>query len=331
MEVVMSVKSDILRILLENKAEPISGEAIAIRLNVSRAYVWKTIRKLKEEGYHITATQNLGYILTQESDLISKEGIQSFLRKDYYSNDVLVYKTIDSTNTEAKKLAVAGASHGTVVLSEEQTEGRGRRGRSFFSPNGNGIYMSLILRPNLNVQDSVLITTAASVAVSRAIKKVTNLDTQIKWVNDLYMNGKKICGILTEAVTDCDTGCIDSIILGIGINFSLKSNRIPEELKHTIGSLYETKPDHLTRNQLCAEIITQVLDLCQQLSDRTFLEEYKTKSLVIGQHILILGNTIQESGIAIDINSSGGLIVQMDSGEIRTLNSGEITIRTIKQ
>lgn len=323
----MSIKSDILSILEQNREEPVSGEVIASKLNVSRAYVWKAINKLKEEGYQITATPNLGYILNHDTDVISKEGILPNLAEELQSNELLVYKSIDSTNTEAKKLAVSGTAHGTVIISEEQTAGRGRRGRSFFSPRGLGIYMSFILRPTINVQDSVLITTAASVAVSRAIEKVTGIQVKIKWVNDLFYQDKKICGILTEAVTDCDTGCIDSLILGIGINFCLDSVSIPEDLRGIVGSLYEVKPEGMTRNLLCAQIINEVMELCQHLAERNFLKEYKEKSMVIGERILVIGQGEPVPARAIDIDSSGGLIVEFDSGQQKTLNSGEISIR----
>lgn len=325
----MSVKSEILSILEQNREEPISGEAIASRLNVSRAYVWKAINKLKQEGYHITATPNLGYILNHETDVLSKEGILPALNESLQGNEILVYKTIDSTNTEAKKLAVSGAAHGTVIISEEQTAGRGRRGRSFYSPKGLGIYMSFVLKPTIHVQDSVLITTAASVAVSRAIDKVTGIQTKIKWVNDLFYKDKKICGILTEAVTDCDTGCIDSLILGIGINFCMDPAFVPVELKEIVGGLFETKPADITRNLLCAQIINEVMELCDHLTEREFLHEYKEKSMVIGERILVIGQGEPTPAQALDIDSTGGLVVEFDSGEQQTLTSGEISIRKI--
>lgn len=327
----MSVKSDILSILEQNRTEPVSGEAIASKLNISRAYVWKTINKLKEEGYQIIATPNLGYILDQNTDVISCEGLVPLLKEGYRNHPISVYKTIGSTNTEAKKMAVDGAPHGTVLISEEQTAGRGRRGRSFYSTNGLGIYISFVLKPELTVQDSVLITTAASVAVSRAIEKVTGIQTQIKWVNDLFYQKKKICGILTEAVTDCETGCIDSLILGIGINYCLDPNCIPEELRAIVGSLFEQKPEKITRNHLCAALINEVLDLCEHLTEREFLKEYKEKSMVLGNRILVIGQGHPVPATAIDIDSTGGLVVRFDSGETKTLNSGEITIRTLPQ
>lgn len=329
MENDMSVKSDILAILEQHRNDPISGELIAEELNVSRAYVWKVIKKLKEEGYEILATPNLGYLLADSTDVISSEGIKPYLDEMNVNLPLFIYKTIDSTNTQAKKMAMDGAPHGTVLIAEEQTAGRGRRGRNFYSMSGLGIYMSFILRPELTAQDSVLITTAASVCVSRAIEQVTGIKTSIKWVNDLFYNKYKVCGILTEAVTDLETGGIDSLILGIGINYCLDSETIPKELKEIVGSLFHQKPTSITRNQLCAALINEVLNQCNHLTERDFLQEYKEKSLVLGSRIQILGNNEVIQAQAIDIDSSGGLIVRYDSGEIATLNSGEISIRTL--
>lgn len=323
----MSVKNDILSILEQNRNEPISGEAIATKLNVSRAYVWKAINKLKEEGYDISASPNLGYILSNSNDMISKEGILPFLHPAYQNNTIYVYKTISSTNTEAKRLALNNAMHGTVVISEEQSAGRGRRGRSFYSPKGLGIYISFVLHLDLSIQDAVLITTAASVAVHRAIKEVTNIDTKIKWVNDLYYQEKKICGILTEAVTNIETGQIDSLVVGIGLNFNLPKESIPDELKEIVGSLYSEKPTNITRNMLCAEIMNQLFDLINDLPKCDFLTDYKKHSMVLGKKIYIINGNQKETATAIDIDSAGGLIVKLDDGTIKTLNTGEISIR----
>ena len=187
----MSSKSKILQILEKNRETYVSGEELAQQLQISRSAIWKAISELKKEGYQIISVTNKGYCLSDETDVISAEGIGPHLT--YGSQDMIhVFKTVDSTNLVAKKMALEQAPHGTVVLSEEQTAGRGRMGRSFHSPAGSGIYMSFILRPNLISNDAVLITTAASVAVARAIEEVTQIHTGIKWVNDIYINGKRI-------------------------------------------------------------------------------------------------------------------------------------------
>ena len=290
---IMSSKSNILQILEKNRGTYVSGEELAQQLQISRSAIWKAISELKKEGYQIISVTNKGYCLSDETDVISAEGIGPYLTNG--SQDMIyVFKTVDSTNLVAKKMALEQAPHGTVVLAEEQTAGRGRMGRSFHSPAGSGIYMSFILRPNLTSNDAVLITTAASVAVARAIEEVTHIRTGIKWVNDVYMNGKKICGILTEALTDFESGGIESIILGIGINFSTAVSSFPENIQQKVDSLFHEKPAGITRNQIAAAVINHVLCLCNQLQDRSFIAEYKARSIVLGKDIEVIQGTNSE-------------------------------------
>lgn len=323
----MSVKIEVLKALEENRGTFFSGEALANKLNISRAAVWKAIKQLKEEGYSIKAISNKGYSLSIETDVLSREGINIFLKEENKGLDIEVYKELDSTNVYAKQLAVQGALHGTVVLAEEQTAGRGRRGRSFYSPGSTGIYMSIILRPNMEANEAILITTATSVAVAKAIEAVTRIKTGIKWVNDIYIDEKKVAGILTEAVTDFESGKIECVIVGIGINFSTPKNSYPDEIKEIATSLYENKPNDITRNQLVAEIINQVLASFKNLQSKEFIEDYKEKSIVIGRDIYILSNNSKTKAKAIDVDEQGGLIVLTEDGVVKTLNSGEISIR----
>lgn len=327
----MSVKKSVLQTLEDNRETCISGEKIAKNLNISRSAVWKAIKSLKEEGYFISATTNKGYRLEPGSDVLSFEGMRSWLAPQNKEIMVEAFKTIASTNQTAKKMAMDGAPQGTVVISEEQTQGRGRMGRNFFSPGNSGIYLSIILRPNVYANEAVLLTTAASVGVCRAIKKVTGTLVQIKWVNDIYLEDKKICGILTEAVTNFETGFVECVIIGIGLNFRLPENDFPEEIKEIAGSLFEKKPDTLTRNHLAAEMINEVFELCKDLKNRNFLEEYKAHSMVLGHEIRVHKNNGWFSGRAIDISEEGGLIIENEAGELETLNSGEISIRRMEQ
>lgn len=333
----MSTKTHVLSILEEKKGSTVSGEELANQLQVSRAAIWKAIQELRKEGYTIDAITNRGYSLSSESDVLSIQGIQPYLRHQEVSDKIQVFKTLESTNQTAKRLALDGAPVGTAVISEEQTKGRGRRGRSFFSPSDSGIYMSMLLEPRFDVSKSVLITTAASVAVCKAIEKVCGIDCQIKWVNDVYYRNKKICGILTEAVTDFESGHIESIILGIGVNFSTAKSAFPQELTETAGSLFEgISTGEISRNRLIAEIIDQVLTINDQLESRAFIPEYKKRSFVLGKDIRVFQTITpasdpdaEEAPIAkaVDIDDDGGLVVQYQDGSIATLNSGEISIR----
>ncbi len=242
------------------------------------------------------------------------------------------FDRLDSTNGTAKTLAVSGAPHGTVVVAEEQTAGRGRLGRSFFSPKGTGVYLSMIIRPteiDLDHNSAILLTTAASVAVTRAVKKSLDLDLQIKWVNDLYLGQKKVCGILAEGVIDPKLGVLSAIVLGIGLNHQEPSEGFPEELKDIAGALNITT---ITADELAAAIAEELWAMLPTLSDRTFLEEYRNRSLVLGKRVRIFPKNDASCGTivtAIDIDNNGGLVVQHDDGSTETLTTGEISLRIV--
>lgn len=324
----MSVKANVLKKLEENRGSFFSGEELAASLLVSRAAVWKAIKQLESEGYQIKALPNRGYCLASNNDMISVEGIRTNLSASNQELVIYVDKVTESTNKNAKLCAINGGQHGTVFIAEEQTAGRGRRGRSFISMKGNGIYMSLLLKPLVNSGNVVLITTAASVAVHRAIDKVTQKITQIKWVNDLYYEHKKICGILTEAVTDCESGMIDSIILGIGINFNIKDEDIPDDLKDIVGALYHGDSGKVTRNELIAEVINQILLI--NLDDISFLEDYRKHSMIIGKEVMVIGEAKPRKAKAVGIQDNGGLAVVYEDGSSEVLCTGEISIRVVE-
>lgn len=322
----MTVKEYVLKALEENKGNSVSGEALAEEIGVSRAAVHKAIKALREEGYQIEAVTNKGYSLSSSSDMLSAQGIAAYLDSPYANLPLHVYKTVDSTNNVAKKLAVDGADHGTTVLAFHQSRGKGRLGRTFISPANTGIYMSVLLKPLFDMSQSVLITTAASVAVVRAIEKVCGLTPQIKWVNDIYVNGKKICGILTEAITGFETGQIEYLIVGIGINCSTKE--FPQDLLEIAGALEGT----FSKNQLAAEVLNQLLPLMEHMEDRSFIDDYKSHSMVIGKTVTVYkgGYSPQTAGKqarVLDIDQNGGLEVIYSSGDRETLSTGEISIR----
>lgn len=360
----MSTRGSVLKALEENKGAAISGEELANRLSISRAAIWKAIQELRREGYRIDAITNKGYCLATDSDVLSAEGILPYVKVDStavsggsMADRIHVFKSIDSTNLTAKKMALDGAPAGTVVIAEEQTKGRGRMGRSFYSPPAGGIYMSFILAPRFDTSKSVLITTAASVAVCKAIEEATGISCRIKWVNDIYKDEKKICGILTEAVTDFESGHIEYIVLGIGINYNTPKSAFPKEISGVAGSLFEDAPidanskdacntalheiaKQSTRNRLIAEVINQILAINERLESRDFIPEYKRRSFVLGKEILIIptagpdGERNLKDGIpatAVDIDGDGGLVVRHTDGSLQTLNTGEVSIRTKRQ
>ncbi|WP_066721179.1 biotin--[acetyl-CoA-carboxylase] ligase [Clostridium sp. Marseille-P299] len=323
----MSVKKDVLKYLEQNRGEFISGAELASTLDVSRTAIWKSIKSLEADGHMILATTNKGYCLSEGNDILSEEGIRLNLKKEYKEIPIQIDKITTSTNQVAKLAAVNGVRHGSVFIADKQTMGKGRLGRSFLSLDGSGIYMSVVLKPNTSASDAIYITTAASVAVFRAIKKITNKEVKIKWVNDLYYEDKKVCGILTEAVTDLETGMINSIILGIGINYNVDHSKVPMELQEVAGALYHGTTENTTRNQLIAEILNQVFELCMNAKDRSFIREYKEHSMILGSNIWIISGNQKEKAKAIDIDDNGGLIVELMDHSKKTLNSGEVSIR----
>jgi BirA family biotin operon repressor/biotin-[acetyl-CoA-carboxylase] ligase len=321
----MSVKNEVLHILESNRGRNISGQELADTLMVSRTAIWKAINSLKDEGYMIAAA-NKGYSLSTSSDVLSSEGIRLYLNEEFSNIPIVVYKTIASTNSEAKLLAVQNAVHGTTVISEEQTKGRGRFGRDFFSPSDSGIYMSIILKPKLNIENSVLVTTAAAVAVCHAIDKYSHDTPMIKWVNDIFIGDRKVCGILTEAVTNFESGMMDSVIVGIGVNVKTKKEDFPSELQNIAGSVFDDDNSFI-RNQLSAEIINNVLKISRNLEERSFMETYKQRSMILGEHILYKKDNSWHEGYASDIDDCGGLIVYTSEGQKITLSSGEVSIK----
>lgn len=328
----MSVKESVLKILEENRETSISGEELAKYLSVSRAAVWKAINALRGEGYNITAVTNRGYQLTKDNDLLSAEGIKIFLNPKYNENYIRVYKTIDSTNQEAKKFLMDDdIPHGTVLLSEEQTAGRGRFQRKFFSPSNNGIYMSVILRPNIELSKAIHITTSAAVSVCRAIENLTNKRPKIKWVNDIFLDEKKICGILTEASGNFESGRVENVVVGIGINFKTKEADFPDDIKDIAGSIFEGEEPNITRNQLVAEILNELLYMCDNLEDKSIMQEYKVLSFVLGKKVSFLKNNRLNKAKTVDISDEGALVVQYENGDLDYLNSGEISIKTCKK
>ncbi len=230
--------------------------------------------------------------------------------------NVLHFDVIDSTNLEAKRRIKSGAKLPLVLVADSQTAGKGRMGRIFYSPDQTGLYMSYVFEPETDFQDSVTVTSAAAVAVVRAIEELTDLKPQIKWVNDIYIGNKKVCGILTEAMTGEKT----AIIVGIGVNIT--TSDFPEEIKNTATSLNAA----VDKNDLLECIIKHLTDLIKGLPKRTFLPEYKEKSNVIGKEVYFIKSGKAKEGIAVDINRNGALLVQTAEG-LETLSTGEITLR----
>lgn len=324
----MSLKDQVLGYLEGHREESVSGENLAEQFGVSRSAVWKAIKNLRDEGFNIDAGTNRGYRLAPESDRLTASGIGQWILPELRDKLVVLSET-DSTNNRAREMASSGAPSGTVVVADRQTAGKGRMGRSFASPSGSGIYLSIVADPEADMSKGILITTAAAVATARAVKNVTGIDVDIKWVNDLYKGPKKLCGILCEAVTDIETGGIESVVIGIGINFKAQRDAYPPEVLERMGFLYDGEKPAVTRNRLAAEIANEVWKLSRDLDDHSFIDEYRSRSNVIGRDINYIVGGEAHPARAVDIDDMGGLIIEEPDGSRRTLSSGEISIRWV--
>jgi BirA family biotin operon repressor/biotin-[acetyl-CoA-carboxylase] ligase len=323
------LKDDVLKLISREK-DYISGETISKSLGVTRAAVNTAVKSLREDGYEITSSTNRGYCLTNCPDILSKGSITAFL-SDARSGSIHVYESVDSTNNVLKGLASEGAKSGTVVVSDHQTGGKGRRGRSFSSPAGVGIYLSYLLKPESGFEKISDLTSWTAVAVADAIKNAYGLDTQIKWVNDLLMNRKKICGILTEATVEGESGFIDTCIIGIGVN--VNEDSFPEEISGIATSLsIENGGRKFFRSKLASEIIRSMDVLKDNWPDSSYyLERYRELNITTGSKITaysqMLENGNGRTGTAIAINDDYSLQVEFDDGSVENLRSGEVSVR----
>ena len=321
----MTVKSRLLELLEQHKGETLSGERLAEELACTRAAVWKAVKSLREEGYTIEAGPNKGYMLARDSNRLSVEGMRLYLNNPQVS--VKIYEQLNSTNQEAKKVAVSGeASHGSFVVALVQTAGRGRKGRSFYSPKDTGLYLSVVLEPEETLKESLLITTAAATAVYKAVQKVCGVSLDIKWVNDLYRNGKKVCGILTEAVTDFESGDIEFAIVGIGLNLYVEQEELPQELSGVAGGIFDTRQEAegTDRNRLAAEIVNALLEETKELR---LSREYVEHNMVPGRKIEISDGGNTRMARALSICEDGRLLVEEEDGTQNRLFYGEVSLR----
>ena len=323
------LKDDVLK-LISRERSYISGEAISHKLGVSRAAVNTAVKALREDGYEIESSTNKGYLLISSPDILSKGSVSVHL-PDNRPGDLLVFDSVDSTNNVLKDMASKGAVSGTVVIADQQTGGKGRRGRSFASPSGAGIYLSYLFKPDSGFDKISDLTSWTAVAVSDAIRSAYNLDSQIKWVNDLLMNRKKICGILTEVTVEGESGFIDTCIIGIGVN--VNEEEFPPEISEIATSIsMENGGKKFVRSGLAAEIIKSMDKLASNWpQDPYYLERYRELNITTGSRITAFPQMTENgqgrTGKAIAINEDFSLKVEFDDGSVENLRSGEVSVR----
>ena len=321
----MNITDSILRILRESP-KAVSGEAIAEQLGVSRSGVWKAVRTMREEGYKKEAATNTAYRLVSESGALSPENRHPPREPGMEGIEIDLRGEVTSTNTVLKELAEQGRPEGLVLIAQSQVKGKGRLGRSFYSPQGQGLYMSILLRPELPAEDSLAITTAAAVAVAEAVSRVTGRQAMIKWVNDVYLEGRKICGILTEAAIDFENGKLNYAVLGIGVNILEPPGGFPPEISETAGALYREEAPADTRTRLAAEILNCFFGFYRALPEHSYMDAYKKLSLLTGLEITFQQGQETWEGTVLGIDNEARLVVRLDSGEEKAFSAGEVAI-----
>lgn len=314
----MNLRDKVIYILESNRGSFVSGQTIASLAIVSRNAVSKCVNSLKNDGFIIESVNNMGHRLDPACDILTSAGIRAYLDSD---PEIFVFEKIDSTNSEAKRRISDIGDAEAIFATLEQTAGRGRRGRSFYSPKESGLYFSIVLHPSLTLNDATSLTTATAVAVCEAIKEATKKDPKIKWVNDIFIDGKKVCGILTEAVSDFESGTVQAVIIGIGIN--LTTEDFPEDLQGIASSL----GTRVIRNALVADIFKRVRAICLSLPDKAFMNDYRKNCLVLGRSVNFEQNGVVFNARALNVEDDGTLLVETDSSEIMRLNSGEISVK----
>ena len=315
-----STNQALLQALSAAEGRYISGPQVAQRLGGSRAAVHKAAAALSAQGYTLEAVSRRGYRLVG-GDPFCVEAAGD------YPAPIHLYDRLESSNQTAKRLALSGAPHGTLVLTGQQSAGRGRMGRKFESPAGQGIYLSLLLRADIPAADAQTVTVSAAVAVCRAVKALCGLELSIKWVNDLYYRGKKVCGILTEAGADLESGRLEWLVVGIGLNLTTPPEAFPAELRRLAGSLFPGGPAPVSRVALAAAIARELLTLCPAFD---CLEEYRARCFVPGHWVTVCTGRETYAALALSIDDAGRLVVRRENGREEALQHGEVSIRPTK-
>ncbi|MGN1008420.1 MAG: biotin--[acetyl-CoA-carboxylase] ligase [Butyricicoccus sp.] len=324
------VKDEVLRALERNRGTRFSGGRLAQELGVSRAAVWKAIEALRADGLAIESTPGGGYCLSADDDSLTAAGVASLLETEVLGRDLLVVPETGSTNTTIKQEYAASRAEGFTLIAEQQTAGRGRLGRTFCSPPGGGLYMSLLLRPHLPLDRLNFLTIAAAVAVCRAIESTAGFRPGIKWVNDVLMDGKKLCGILTEAAIEGETGAIDYAVLGIGVNLRLDRAALPDDVCAVAGALSDFTDTVPRRAALAAAILRELERVYRLLNagdTAAVLAEYRALLCCLDQPVRVVSPAGSYDAVCRGVNDQGNLIVERPDGTRDTLRSGEISIR----
>lgn len=333
--VFMNTKELVLKFFSENAGHRVSGEELAALCGVSRAAVWKAVSALRSEGLEIQATTGGGYIFKNETESFSKEYFFSFLASKINGlkiDNIEVFDVIDSTNSRCRRLLARSGNpcnlNGTFVFAESQSEGRGRFGRTFVSPEKTGVYFSVIYAPEKMNVESFEITAFSAVAVCRVLKRLYGIDVKIKWINDLFFEGKKICGILTEGFTNFETGNVECAVIGAGINLFSNDEAFKGELEEKAGFIFKSKTEKDQRCIVASEAAWEIFNIFNEESEK-ILNEYKELCFLMGKNITVTDvskSTVKCQGKVVDIDRKFCLVVEKSSGERVSVNSGDVSV-----
>lgn len=322
------MKTEILKLLKETDGY-VSGQQLCGRFGVSRTAIWKAIRTLEEEGFEIEAVRNRGYRLKSREPVYSQAGIESVLKTRWLGRPFVFLDEVDSTNNQIRRMAAEGAGEGALAVAEKQTAGKGRRGRKWVSDDAVGIYMSFLLMPDIRPENASMLTLLAAMSVAGGVREVTGLDTRIKWPNDIVVNGKKLCGILTEMSSDMDT--IQYVIVGIGINVGKRE--FSEEIRD-IATTLETETGAPVNRALLVDAVLRawedVYERFLKTQDFSLLkEDYDSRLVNRNRQVRVLAAEGDYVGVSRGITERGELLVELPDGTLREVISGEVSVRGV--
>ncbi|HHU64142.1 MAG TPA: biotin--[acetyl-CoA-carboxylase] ligase [Clostridiales bacterium] len=323
------MRERIFKILHDNLGEYVSGQKISSQLGITRSAVYKHIKALKAQGHKIISKSRKGHMLLDSPDILSDFQLKCRLDTIFIGNSIFVYDSIHSTNRLAKELAEEGSVEGTVVIADSQTDGKGRMGRHWISPPAGGLWMSIILRPDIKPNNVACLTLVIGLAICKALRKLTHLDIGLKWPNDLVINGRKVCGILMELSAEVDR--VNYIIAGIGLNVNFKSRHFPGELRSTATSLYIESGQRYGRKEVALQMLYSIeqhyIGFLQTKSLGKMKEEYKKLSIVLGKDVVITTPEKNLYGRVVDFYDDGSILLVDDGNEQHKILTGDVSLR----
>ena len=323
------LRDEVLALLKAREGKPLSGEEMSRALGVSRAAVWKAMESLRDEGYVISSAPRRGYALEGSPDRLSAGELAGALAGRRVGRALVCLETVDSTNNEVKRRALAGAADGLAVVAEQQTGGRGRRCRSFVSPAGEGLYLSVLLRPRCPLEEVSTLTAWTAVAVCNAVERVCGVRPGIKWPNDVILDGRKLCGILTELELEAETAALRHVVVGVGINLTQTAADFGPEVAPVAVSLAQALGRAPRRAEMAAAVLAALDELYAAFpAERAaWLERYRADCLTLGRTVRLLRAGEEEEAFAEAVDDAFALVVRRADGSREAVSSGEVSVR----